>query len=230
MSSSRAWAASVKTPGDDHSQVVIFGGVDQKNDTLNSIEVLDMKSKKLIRIGLSLPVPLAGHCAVQLNSSHTFIAGGAVQGLAGFEESANFSSRAWILDESGWTPIGHLNQARSIHACSTVMNGAGELEVLVVGGIGLSKVGTRMILDSVEIYNVNTKKWRNGPKTSLPLFGAGFLELSGQPMLLGGRYQMEENLQQSDSSYIYQNLWRTSTIRLRNPRDFAVTVEAPAFC
>ena len=73
--------------------MVVFGGVDQNNVTLDSIEVIDIKTRKSIKIGLTLPSPLAGHCAVQLNSSHTFVADGAVAGLAGFGESANFSNQ-----------------------------------------------------------------------------------------------------------------------------------------
>ena len=104
------------------------------------------------------------------------------------------------------------------------------MEVMVVGGIGLSDVGTRMVLDSVEIYNIGTGQWRKGHKLPSPVFGAGLLELAGQPMLIGGRYQDEDQLLQSASSYMYQNSWRSSTIKMRNPRDLAVTVAAPAFC
>jgi len=230
MSKSRAWAASVLTPSTNENQMVIFGGVDQNNVTLDSIEVIDIKARKSIKIGLTLPKPLAGHCAVQLNSSHTFVAGGAVADLAGFGGSAKLSDQAWILSEAGWTPAGHLAQARSAHSCSTVVPGAGGLEVLVVGGVGLSRVGTRMVLDSVEIYNVATGRWRTGQKLQSPVFGAGLLELAGQPILIGGRYQKEDQLLQSDSSYMYQQSWRTSTLRMRSPRDLAVTVAAPSFC
>ena len=149
MSSSRAWAASVLRPTTGQDQMVVFGGVDQNNVTLDSIEVIDIKSRKSIKIGLTLPKPLAGHCAVQLNSSHTFVAGGALADLAGFGGSANLSDQAWILSEAGWTPAGQLAQARSAHSCSTVVPGAGGLEVLVVGGVGLSGVGTRKVLESV---------------------------------------------------------------------------------
>ena len=230
MSSSRAWAASVLTPTTSHDQMVVMGGVDQNNVTLDTIEVIDIKTRKSIKIGLTLPTPLAGHCAVQLNSTHTFVAGGAVTGLAGFFALASFSNKAWFLSERGLTDAGQLAQARSVHSCTTVVSRAGEMEVMVVGGIGLSNVGTRMVLDSVEIYNIGTGKWRKGQKLPWPVFGAGLLELAGQPMLIGGRYQDNDQLRQSDSSFMYQNSWSSSTLKMRNPRDLAVTVAAPSFC
>jgi N-acetylneuraminic acid mutarotase len=230
MSSFRAWAASVIKPKTNQNQMIVFGGVDQNNVTLDSIEIIDIKARKSMKISLTLPTPLAGHCAVQLNSSHTFVAGGATAGLAGFGESSNFSNQAWILSDAGWTNAGQMVQARSVHSCSLMVTRGGGLEVLIVGGIGLSRVGTRMVLDSVEMYNVATGRWRKGHKLPYPVFGAGLLELAGQPMLIGGRYQEEDQLLQSDDSFIYQHSWRSATLKMRNPRDLAVTVAAPAGC
>jgi len=230
MSSSRAWAASVLIPTKNDDQMIVIGGVDQNNVTLDSIEVVDIKARTSTKIGLTLPTPLAGHCAVQLNSTHTFVAGGAVTGLAGFSGPSNFSKKAWFLSEVGWTEAGEMAQARSVHSCSTVLSRDGKMEIMVVGGIGMSNVGTRMVLDSVEIYSIQTGKWRKGNKLPLPVFGGGLLELAGQPMLIGGRYQENDRLRQSDSSYMYQNSWRSSTLKMRSPRDLAVTVAAPSFC
>ena len=106
----------------------------------------------------------------------------------------------------------------------------GEVEVLVVGGIGLPRVGTRMVLDSVEIYNVATGRWRKGDKLPYPVFGAGLLELAGQPLLIGGRYQVDDQLLQSDDIFIYQHSWRSSSLKMRSPRDQAVTLAAPPGC
>ena len=231
MSSSRAWAASVLTPTAEQHQMVVLGGIDQKNVTLDTIEVIDMKSRESVRLGLSLPTPLAGHCAVQLNSSHLFLAGGAESGWAGFVGAAQYSSQAWILSSAGWAPAGHLAQARSTHSCSTVLHPVtGGLEVLVIGGVGLSSTSTRRVLDTVEIYNVATGRWRTGHKLPAPVFGAGLVEISGQPMLIGGRYQKDGQLIQSRASYMYQQSWRASTLRLKSPRDQAAVVAAPSWC
>merc|ERR1712142_96614 len=230
MSSSRAWAASVLIPTANNHQIVVFGGIDQNNVTLDTIEVVDMESKKSIKLGLSLPKPLSGHRAVQLNSSHTFIAGGAVSEWAGLGLSANLSSEAWILSEAGWTSAGQLSVARTGHSCSTVVPGVGGVEVVVGGGIGLSEFGTRTVLDSVEVYNVATGRWRSGKKLPSPVFGAGMKELAGQPVIIGGRYQKEGELLQSDSSFVYQQSWRLSPLRMKSPRDHAAVVSAPSFC
>lgn len=207
--------------------MVIMGGIDQNNVTLDTIEVIDIKSRKSNKLGLSLPTPLAGHCAVQLNSSHIFVAGGAAAGIAGFAEPADYSSQAWVLGGGVWTPAGTMNQARSLHSCSLLGGG----EVVVAGGVGLDKVGTRVVLKTVEIYNTITGRWRKAESLPSPVFGAGLLHLGGQQVMIGGRQEERGQLVQTGrASMFQQQTWRKSTLTLKNPRDLAVTLHAPSFC
>ena len=75
-------------------------------------------------------------------------------------------------------------QARTGHTCTTQLDPAGGLEVVVAGGVAGGVV--RSLLDSVEIWSSRTRSWRHGPRLPAPLFGAAMLQLSGQPVLLGG--------------------------------------------
>ena len=64
----------------------------------------------------------------------------------------------------------------------------GEVEVVVVGGVTVTRTGVRTVVDTVEIWNSVTGHWRQGPSLPWPLFGAAMLELSGQPVLLGNNW------------------------------------------
>ena len=75
-------------------------------------------------------------------------------------------------------------QARTGHTCTTQLAPGGGLEVVVAGGVAGGVV--RSLLDSVEIWSSRTRSWRHGPRLPAPLFGSVMLQLSGQPVLLGG--------------------------------------------
>ena len=77
-----------------------------------------------------------------------------------------------------------MTQARSGHTCTSQVSPVGELEVVVVGGVTMDQV--RTVLDTVEIWNSVTGLWRQGPQLPYPVFGASMLQLSGQPVLMGG--------------------------------------------
>ena len=78
LRSARAWAASVLVPDPrtGRAQLLVIGGVDADNRTLATVERVLVGSRRAETSAVRLPLPLAGHCAVQLNSTHTFITGG----------------------------------------------------------------------------------------------------------------------------------------------------------
>ena len=73
----RAWAASVLVPGVTRSSLdmVIIGGVNTNNQSLATIERISLNKQRSTLSNVRLPLPLSGHCAVQINSTHTFITG-----------------------------------------------------------------------------------------------------------------------------------------------------------
>ena len=79
--SPRAWSASTLRPGPaaQSLEMIIIGGVDADNNTLDTVEILTLdpghSSGESRLSDMRLPAPVSGHCAVQINSTHTFIAG-----------------------------------------------------------------------------------------------------------------------------------------------------------
>ena len=222
----RSWSSSVVRPRADGShEMLVIGGVGAGNQTLASIEVVSLSpSPRSDYLPVSLPSGLSAHCAVQLNSSHTLIAGGSTA-----SSMANISRSSWYLTEEGLLPATSMIQARAGHSCTSLVSPIGEVEVVVVGGVTMA--GVRKVLETVEIFNPRTGRWRLGPSLPRPIFGGSMLELSGQPVLFGGRYEDEDTgLHQSSQSYLYQNTWRSGALRLRDPRDFATILPAPPAC
>ena len=222
----RSWSSSVVRPRAEGSQeMLVIGGVGPGNETLASIEVVSLTPRpRADYLPLSLPSGLSAHCAVQLNSSHTLIAGGSTASFM-----ANISRSTWYLTEDRLLPATSMIQARAGHACTSLVSPIGEVEVVVVGGVTMA--GVRKVLDTVEIFNPRTGRWRLGPSLPRPVFGGSMLELSGQPVLFGGRYEDDQTgLHQSSQSYLYQNTWRSGALRLRDPRDLATILPAPPAC
>ena len=76
LQTARAWSASVLVPDTRGGlDMVIMGGADSSNRSLASIERLSLGKRRSELSELRLPLPLSGHCAVQINSTHTFITG-----------------------------------------------------------------------------------------------------------------------------------------------------------
>ena len=101
----RSWSASVLVPGHDGSlDMLVIGGVDQNNVTVDTIEKINVASRQSRTMNLTMSQPLSGHCAVQVNSTHTFIAGGSASGLAGLAGQTDISNRSWYLTEDEMIP------------------------------------------------------------------------------------------------------------------------------
>ena len=105
----------------------------------------------------------------------------------------------------------------------------------MAGGVGVSATGTRQVLDTTELLRPGAGRdgiqWRAGPALPVPQFGAGVVELAGQPVLLGGRTRPRPGLlHQSAASNIYQGGWRAARLRLGSARDQAASLPAPPRC
>ena len=189
-------------------------------------QVVNMKARSSVPSSIRLPGPLAGHCAVQVNSSHTLVVGGAVGGIL---DIPALTGRVWMLGPGGWAEMEGLAVARAGHACSASLSRDNGLEVVVAGGFTVVK-DVRRLLDTVEVFNVGTGGWRRGEDLPYPTFGAGLIQLAGSPLMIGGRAIVGEKMVQLGQTFQYRRGWRTAPLTLSSPRDMAVTVEAPPFC
>ena len=104
--------------------MVIIAGVNNNNQTLATIERISLSKRRSALSNVRLPLPLSGHCAVQINSTHTFItgalnrkhhmrivpcikqsvSGGSSSGLAGLSGDSNISNKTWYLTSSEVIP------------------------------------------------------------------------------------------------------------------------------
>ena len=131
--------------------------------------------------GPSLPVTLVGHCMVNVNSSHVFVAGG-----------RNFLPNAYLVSSPDfeWMSLPDMDQGRSWHVCGML---DGTMEVVVSGGQTLSDYhtigfGDRGYLKTTEIYSVEDGTWRMGPELPWSIDEAASVQIgSGTFLVLGGQ-------------------------------------------
>ena len=117
----------------------------------------------------SLPIPLAGHCQVQLTTTTVLVIGGATN-------SNNLYSRAtYILNTvtNTWTAGPQLAIGRNSHSCARILtDGApNKYSTIVVGG--LISPGTTA---SVEILDDGATAWRAGPSFPMGINSMFFLD------------------------------------------------------
>jgi len=114
-----------------NGNVLLLGGYTGyagTRDTLNSVELYDVKLKKFRSVG-NMHFKRGGHQATMLNSGKVLITGG---------ESELTLASAEIYDPASekFTRISDLNYARADHTATLLTNG----KVMIIGGNGVSKV------------------------------------------------------------------------------------------
>lgn len=136
LSTGRTAASSVVLSG---ARFLVLGG----HGARNTSEILDANGH--VESGPDLPGDFAESCAVKLNSSHVFLAGGVFTG-----------NLAYLLntDSWEWTRLQDLREGRRDHVCGRINKD----EVAVVGG----ENSNYRTLNSVEIYSAKTLTRRKG--------------------------------------------------------------------
>ena len=147
MSQARAEAAGMMTTAS--SSWMIIGGRTPEGTGLSDSEILENGQ---FTAGPLWPIRFWGHCAIPLNGSHGFVAGG---------RNSEFNTRSTYTIEFAtgyWIFIGRMGFDRSGHVCGAVAaHSRRGVEVVAAGG--------RQLLQT-EIYSMDTFTWRDGP--SLP--------------------------------------------------------------
>ena len=103
------------------------------------------QSSGIWKPGPSLPIPVAFHCMVQYNSSHTFIAGG--------HNDDGSSQAAYFYYGGTFHPLARMLSPRSHHMCTSYQG-----LILVIGGW----TPGHDYLDTTEIYSPDRDTWRTG--------------------------------------------------------------------
>jgi len=148
MREKRAWAAGSPTL----TGMLVTGGWDGYG-YLSSTELYNGEWLA----GPDLPRPLNGHCQLTVGTS--------VVVTGGYNDRDGWLSSVFLLDmEVGvWIRLTGMKEKREAHSCAE-FNG----EVVVMGGYngGGGNFETGSGMTSVEILNLSTRQWRQGP--SLP--------------------------------------------------------------
>ena len=155
----------------------------------------------------------AQHIAVLLPNGKVLAAGGITSGTSGFYPISN----AQIYDPvtSAWTRTGSLNQARSSHTATSLLNANGK--VLVAGGNGSG--GTNSIA-SAEVYNPSTGSW--SPTGSLNNGRADHTAtlLSSGKVLVAGGSGSNTTLNTSELYNPVTTTWALTSGTLNNARKY----------
>jgi hypothetical protein len=168
MKTARVFAAA--NPIKDGTELWITGGKDG-NTLLQSTEILTAAGTWVA--GPELPVPLAQHCIVGLDSDRVFISGGIVTAddTTGTKKAYIYSFRTNV-----WTEIKDMLEARFGHTCQIMDIGDG-LEIVATGG---------WTKRNSDIYQERTVTWRNGPSFDDSKFLSNSLEFEETFVVVGG--------------------------------------------
>lgn len=207
LTSYRYLHSSVTSLGKIH----LFAGMDRTAEM--TVETLEGKESR--RRG-PLPYSMAtGTCAVNINNTHVFVAGG----LAALTKSA-----IWDSELDLWTSVADMDIPRYFHGCSVLMD-EGKTYILVAGG---HDAKNSVHLSSSSIYDLSTNSWT----------AAGIMNHARKGGKLIGQYfiggQDEKGLKRQDVEVFdfASKKWTMSNFKLKNGRsDFgAVEVDRETFC
>ncbi len=131
----------------------------------------------------SLPVTIARHCMVTVNSTTVMAIGG--------YQNKQYSVKTFYFTfgEESWTEGPELKNKRSYHSCGKIRRNK-EMSIIVAGGYDGSSY-----LSSVEILDEGSNEWHTGPE--LP-FGINHSQMvedgNGGVVLIGGESPSVSNL------------------------------------
>ncbi len=182
MNSVRAYAAAAQLKD---GKLLVTGGIDASGSTIfNSAEMLTEEGWES-NIPF-LPVTIARHCMVTVNSTTVMVIGG--------RQNGQYSGKTFYFTfgEESWTDGPELKIKRYGHSCGKIRRDkdSQEMSINVAGGSDDSS-----ILSSVEILHEGSNEWQTGPE--LP-FGIDFSQMienqNGGVVLIGGLSSSVSNL------------------------------------
>ena len=142
----------------------------------NSAEILSANGV-WTKLNLTLPVPVKGHCMIQINDSSVIVIGGGP------------SRSTYILNSetNKWTAGPQMTFPRYLHSCEKIPSGkqSSKYDIVVAGGYT-----GNVLTASVEFLDLASNVWRLGPELPLQLmFGAIVQHPLGGVVLIGGLSQ-----------------------------------------
>jgi hypothetical protein len=164
-------------------KLLVSGGL-IGSELLNSLEMLTEEGWE--NDAPFLPVSIASHCMVQINSTTVMIIGGS-------QNNQDYTANTFYLNikEHKWTEGPKLANVRTAHSCGRIRKDSNsqEISIIVAGGVAgwSDNAASPNVTTSVEILDKGSNVWRKGP--ALP-FGIGASQMvevdDGGVALIGG--------------------------------------------
>ncbi|OQV13543.1 putative Beta-scruin [Hypsibius exemplaris] len=128
-----------------------------------------------------MPVPRFHHAAV-VHGDHIYMIGGASMVLSSSEETGHVlsptaSNHQYHPRTRTWVELPEMKTCRVYHSAA-----AGFGNIYVFGGLNEEQT----VLDTVEIYDIELRKWRVGPSLRYPLMGSTATLSGGSVYVVGG--------------------------------------------
>jgi hypothetical protein len=182
MNSVRVEAAAAQL---QDGKLLVTGGYDGSGSRLNSAELLTEEGWKS-NIP-SLPVTIAAHCMVTVNST-------TVMAIGGFQNN-KYSGKTFYFTfgEESWTEGPELKNKREGHSCGKIRRDkdSQEMSTIVAGGSD----GFLSDLSSVQILDEGSNEWQMGPELPFTIIGSQMVEnQNGGVVLIGGSSSSDYNL------------------------------------
>ena len=108
-----------------------------------------------------MPLRFINHCIVALDGNDLFVTGGYTPN-GPTDTTFNNQSFLYHYDTMEWERLEDMPTPRTDHMCAMVHNEEGDEEVIVVGGYGTEEIDGTDQYNVVEIYNIQSGKWRTG--------------------------------------------------------------------
>ncbi len=185
MNSVRSSAAAAQLKD---GKLLVSGGLDDSDSDLNSAEMLTEEGWESNLP--SLPVTIADHCMVALNSTTVMVIGGRKNGYQFFQDYSG-KTFYFTFGEERWTEGPELKNKRALHSCGKIKrnNESQEMSIIVAGGRGGS------YLSSVEILEEGSNDWHTGPELPLRIgYSQMVKDQNGGVVLIGGVSAYGESL------------------------------------
>ncbi len=170
MNSVRVYPAAAQL---QDGKLFVTGGFDGSGSRLNSAEMLTEEGWES-NIP-SLPVSIAYHCMVTVNSTTVMAIGG--------EQNGQYSGKTFFFTfgEESWTKGPELKNKRKFHSCGKIKRNKESQEMSIIVAGGSSR------LSSVEILDEGSNEWQTGPELPFWISSSQMVEdQNGGVVLIGG--------------------------------------------
>jgi hypothetical protein len=181
MNSVRVEAAAAQLKD---GKLLVTGGFDGSGSRLNSAEMLTEEGWES-NIP-NLPVTIAYHCMVTVNSTTVMVISGIQNG------QISGKTFYFTLGEESWTEGPELKNKRRYHSCQRIKRNkeSQEMSIIVAGGWDGSSY-----LSSVEILDEGYNEWQTGPELPLGIIASQMVEdQNGGVVFIGGESSSVGNL------------------------------------